>query len=310
MPLDEQVAALLAELKAQRLPPLHELDPPAARAVFKRLSLARGGGAVVLPDGVTTSDRTLTVDGRDVAVRVFTPPVSTGVPVTVHAHGGGWVVGDLDTHAGQAAQICARAGSVVVSVDYRLAPEHPFPAAVEDVMAVTQWVARHAGEVGGDPERLGLAGDSAGANIVAAVALEPRVPPLAAQFLIYPATDPTMQAPSIAANGTEYFLEARTMRWFWDAYVPDRALDHDPGVAVHRSPRLGSAPPTIIVTAEFDPLRDEGEALAARLQAAGVPTTLHRVDGLVHGFFGMGSVVDRAADAIAWSCAAYGGLLR
>lgn len=311
MPLDEQVAALLEQLEAQRTPALYELDPPTARAVFKRLSLARNGGAVVLPDGVVTRDESISVDGRSIAVRTFAPARDSGpAPVTVHAHGGGWVVGDLDTHAGQAADICARTGSVVVSVDYRLAPEHPFPAAVEDVLAVARWVAGHAGQVGGDPDRLGLAGDSAGANIVAAVALEPEVPPLTAQLLVYPATDPTMQAPSITANGAGYFLEAKAMRWFWDAYVPDAALHRHHGVAVHRSARLATAPSTVIVTAEFDPLRDEGEEFAGRLQAAGVPTTLRRFDGLVHGFFGMGAVVDRAADAIAWSCAAYGKLLR
>lgn len=311
MPLDDQVAALLETLEAQRNPPLHELDPPTARAVFKRLSLARNGGEVVLPDAVTTCDRSVAVEGRDIAVRIFTPPHDGGpVPVTIHAHGGGWVVGDLDTHAGQAADICALSGSVVVSVDYRLAPEHPFPAAVEDVAAVTRWVARHAEELGGDTDRLGLAGDSAGANVVAAVALGGQVPLLSAQLLVYPATDPTMQAPSVAANGAGYFLEARAMRWFWDAYVPDAGLHRHPDVAVHCSPRLGAAPPTVIVTAEFDPLRDEGEQLAGLLEAAGVPTTLRRFDGLVHGFFGMGAVVDRAADAIAWSCAAYAKLLR
>lgn len=307
MPLDQQVRELLDERAAEQSPPLGSTDPVAARLEFRELALARNGGDLSVPAGVTTADRRV----EDIAVRVYTPAGADGpLPVTVHAHGGGWVAGDLDTHAGQAGAICADAQTIVVSVDYRLAPEHPFPAAVEDVLAVLSWVSTNAEDLGGDSARIGVAGDSAGGNIVAAVALEPSAPPLSCQLLIYPATDPTMTAPSIAENATGMLLEAEAMRQSWDQYLPDAALAKDPRAALHTSDRLSHAPPALIVTAEFDPLRDEAEEYAELLRAAGVETQLRRFDGLIHGFFGMGARVDAARKAVTWTCARWGELLR
>jgi acetyl esterase len=222
--------------------------------------------------------------------------------VIAYFHGGGFVLGNLDTHDRLSRRLCRASQALVVTVDYRLAPEHRFPAALDDCMAVTHWLGDNAADLRGDRDRIALAGDSAGGNLAAAVALASRAddgPSLAAQALVYPVIDAACATPSFVQNADGYLLTASVMRWFWDQYLgPDG--DPDNGYAsVLRAPDLAGLPPTLVITAEFDPLRDEGEAYAEHLRNAGNDVTMHRYDGMIHGFLGMDAVVDDADTAMA-----------
>ncbi len=224
-------------------------------------------------------DRTVPGPAGPVPVRVYRPSEATGLPVVVWFHGGGWVIGGLDSHDHLCRLLCDDAGCVVVSVDYRLAPEHPFPAAVEDCVAAYGWVAANATEVGGDPGRVAVGGDSAGGNLAAVVALTRRDagdPPPRAQVLVYPVTDHEFDSPSMHENATGYFLEREHMRWFFGHYLRTPADADDWRVSPLRAPDLSGVAPAIVVTAEYDPLRDQGEAYGARLRAAGVDTEIVR----------------------------------
>jgi acetyl esterase len=221
-------------------------------------------------------------------------------------HGGGWVIGDLETHDNMARAIARDSRAVVVSVDYRLAPEAPFPAAVEDALAATRWAAAHLDELGGSPS-LAVAGDSAGGNLAAVVAQELRTE-IAAQLLIYPATDMLGEHPSRTANGTGYFLETSTMEWFFGHYA-SHVTDVDARLSPVLADDLSGLPPAVVVTAEYDPLRDEGEAYAAALAAAGIRVEARRFDGMIHGFFDMGPASAAARDAVAETCALFGKVL-
>lgn len=240
-------------------------------------------------------DRTVPGPAGPVPVRVYRPSEATGLPVVVWFHGGGWVIGGLDSHDHLCRLLCDDAGCVVVSVDYRLAPEHPFPAAVEDCVAAYGWVAANATEVGGDPGRVAVGGDSAGGNLAAVVALTRRDagdPPPRAQVLVYPVTDHEFDSPSMHENATGYFLEREHMRWFFGHYLRTPADADDWRVSPLRAPDLSGVAPAIVVTAEYDPLRDQGEAYGARLRAAGVDTEIVRGEGLFHGFFGLHPIVE------------------
>ncbi|MEU7854923.1 alpha/beta hydrolase [Nonomuraea sp. NPDC049141] len=242
----------------------------------------------------------------DLPVRVYWPPTTQEVrPVVVYFHGGGFTLCSLDTHDSICRLICADADVIVVSVDYRLAPEHPYPAAVEDAYAATRWVSEHARELGADPGRLVVAGDSAGGNLATVTCLKAKDeggPPIALQVLIYPVTDAAQTAPSYAENADGYFLTTAHMRWYWDCYQPDQVRRAEP----YSSPinaDVSGLPPALVITAEHDPLRDEGEAYAERLRAAGVDTRSVRYDGMFHGFFGLGSLLPAAKEAGATVCA-------
>jgi acetyl esterase len=221
----------------------------------------------------------------------------------VFLHGGGWVLCSLDTHDQTCRALTRDAGTITVSVDYRLAPDGRFPAAAEDAYAATTWAAEHAGELGGDPRRLAVAGDSAGGNLAAAAALMARDrggPALAFQLLVYPVLDHRRVTPSHRENAEGFFLTGVHMRWYWEQYLgPDGDGAHpyaSPGLAGD----LAGLPPAHIVTAECDPLRDEGEDYARRLRDAGVPVEVVRYDGMFHGFFGMAELLPgarRAQDA-------------
>jgi acetyl esterase len=207
------------------------------------------------------------------------------------------VIGSIETHDGLCRELANRSGAIIVSVEYRLAPEHPFPAAPEDCYAATSWVAEHASEFGGDPARLAVAGDSAGGNLSAVVALMARErggPPLRFQLLIYPGVDCRMGYPSIDENGTGYFLTKADMHWFYGHYGAD---PNDWRASPLLAPDHSGLPPALVLTAEYDPLRDEGEAYARKLREAGVPVTLRCYDGQIHGFIGMTATVDRAREA-------------
>jgi acetyl esterase len=247
-------------------------------------------------------DRRIPGAAGEIGVRVYRPEGRAPLPALVYFHGGGWVIGSLETHDGACRELANRVGCVVVSVDYRLAPESRYPAAAEDCYAATKWVAGNAQALGVDPARIGIGGDSAGGNLTAVVALMARDrggPALRHQLLIYPVTDADFGRPSYRENAEGYLLTTKAMEWFWGHYVPDPAQRAEPYAAPLRAKDLAGLPPAFVITAEYDPLRDEGEAYAKRLQQAGVPTRLQRYDGAIHGFFAMGLLSEVARTALA-----------
>jgi acetyl esterase/lipase len=251
-----------------------------------------------LPD-VGVANRTIPGPAGDIPVRVYTPgDVDGATPIIVFLHGGGFVVGTLDSHDATARRLCEASGTVVMSVDYRLAPEHPFPAGPDDCWAALSWAAEHGAEIGGDPARLAVAGDSAGANLAAVTALRARdegLTALKAQALVYPCFDWKCESASQHENANGYLLTRDTMQWFYELYAPDVASPYsDPRVADD----LSGSVPALVITAEFDPLRDEGEDYAAMLGKAGVAVEHTRYDGMIHGFFSMFAVTPRAQEAV------------
>ncbi len=230
-------------------------------------------------------------------------------PTIAWFHGGGWVCGSVEQSDITCRRLAAAAGAVVVSVEYRRAPEAQFPAPLEDCLAATRWCADHAADLGGDPRRLVVGGDSAGGNLAAAVALAVRDagdgPTIAFQLLVYPVTDARCDSPSHAENGVGYLLTSAGMRWFWDHYLGDRPGAGDDHLASPlQAPDLSGLPPALVITAEYDPLRDEGEAYAQRLAEAGVEVRCSRYDGMLHGFFGMGLLFEEAGHAVDEAAAA------
>lgn len=275
------------------------------RARDELVALAESRKDVPLPELASVKD--ITVDGAagPIAARMYATG-RTPVPTIVYFHGGGWVAGDLFTHERQARTLAREVDAVVVSVDYRRPPETPFPGAFEDCLAATKWAAANASKLGGDPARLAVAGDSAGGNLAATVAQAWRTqPPLAAQFLVYPAVDlagsygvaaENARYPSRQENAEGYFLTGDSMRFFAGQYLPRPKDGEDPRASPLRSTDLAGLPRAVICTAEFDPLRDEGEAYADALKRAGVDVAYFREPGMVHGYFGMGGA-SPAADA-------------
>ncbi|TXG91346.1 alpha/beta hydrolase [Rhodococcus rhodnii] len=236
------------------------------------------------------------------AVRVYRPESDGVLPVVVFAHGGGFVFCDLDSHDGLCRELAQRVGAVVVSVDYRLAPEHPGPAAADDVSAALDWAHARAADWGGDPDRLVLAGDSAGGNLAACAAIATvrrGGPVVAAQLLIYPVIDDDFDSESYRTYGSGYYNTEAAMRWYWSHYAPGGARDET--VAPSRAPSLAGVAPAVVVTAEFDPLCDSGHRYAQQLADAGIPVRTHRFDGLFHGFLAfptlshVGPALDRIA---------------
>jgi len=295
VPLDPQVRTLLDRMRELGVPGIGELPPDEARAVQDEAAAAVFGP---VPD-VASED--LTVPGRagPIPVRVYRPDGGPA-PLLLYFHGGGWVLGSLNTHHGVCATLAQLSGCVVCSVDYRLAPEHRFPAALDDAWAAVTWAGEHAEELGALPGALALGGDSAGGNLAAVCALRARDAGIAValQLLVYPVTDADLDTSTYREFADGYYLTRYSMEWFWGHYLPegDRFV---PDASPLRAADLGGAAPALVLTAEFDPLRDEGEAYARRLEEAGVPVSLTRYDGMIHGFFRMPGVVDRASDALA-----------
>jgi len=300
MPLDPQSKFLLDQLAAQGGPQLHELTPAQARQMFEAMRIPAPGESVA-----AIEDLRLPGPAGEIPARVYSPEGAAAPSgALVYFHGGGWVIGSLETHDNLCKALANRSAARVVSVDYRLAPEHRWPAAAEDCYAAACHVAERGAALGIDGARLAVAGDSAGGNLAAVVALLARErggPRLRHQVLIYPVTDHDFERASYRENGEGYFLTTDAMRWFWDHYVPERGRRDDWSAAPLRAEKLAGLPPATVITAEYDPLRDEGEAYAARLREAGVPTTLSRYDGQIHGFVSMLDLLDagrRAADQI------------
>ncbi|MCW2599762.1 MAG: Alpha/beta hydrolase fold-3 domain protein [Frankiales bacterium] len=301
MPLDPQIAAILPLLS--QAPPLNEGTPESARAGFRLFTVDLRDPAT-LPTVLSTEDVTYPAAEGERAARIYRPDLTGPVPTVLFIHGGGYVIGDLDTHDDQARLICAEVGAVVYSIDYRLAPENPFPAGHADAVAAFRHVVDIADELGGDGDRIAVAGDSAGGNLSAAVAIAARDAglPLKAQLLIYPGTDfqDSDAHPSRIENAEGYFLTAEDMLWFRDQYAAEPT---DPRASVLAHTDLTRVAPAIVATAEFDPLRDEGEAYAAALEKAGVSVVATRFDGLIHGFFGLAHLSEGARKASLEICA-------
>jgi acetyl esterase len=302
MPVDPQIAAILALMEQLGAPALSEGTPEQARAGMRAMTIdMRDAASLAVVRSI--EDSTLPGPAGDIAIRVYRPEADGPVPTVVFFHGGGFVIGDIETHDDQARLLSRDVAAVVVSIDYRLAPENKFPAGFEDCLAATTYVGAHIDDFGGDSARLAVAGDSAGGNLAAAVAVACRDaggPALAAQLLLYPVVDLTADGPypSRVDNGEGYFLTADDSAWFHLQYVPDDFDDADPRASVIKIADLSGLPPAVIGTAEFDPLRDEGEAYAERLREAGVEVVLHRFDGMIHGFYGMGAISPAAAEAV------------
>jgi acetyl esterase len=302
MPVDPQIAAVLALMEQLGAPALSNRTPEQARAGMRAMTID-WRDAASLAAVRSVEDSTVPGPAGDIAIRVYRPDADGPVPTVVFFHGGGFVIGDIDTHDDQARLLARDVAAVVVSVDYRLAPEAKFPAGFDDCLSATTYVADHIDEYGADPSRLVVAGDSAGGNLAAAVAIACRDaggPALAAQLLLYPVVDfaPGGPYPSRIDNGEGYFLTAEDSAWFHQNYVPDDFDNTDPRASVIKVADLSGLPPAVIGTAEFDPLRDEGEAYAGRLREAGVEVVLRRFGGMIHGFYGMGAISTVAADAV------------
>lgn len=290
MPLHPQTRAILDALEALGSPPIETLDPVTARA---------GMEAMTVPSLVDLHHID-EVDADGIRLRVYRPHGHRDKGALIYLHGGGWVIGSLDTHDDVCRKLAVSVDHVVISVDYRLAPEHPFPAPLDDCIAATRWIHEHAHELGIDPNRLAIGGDSAGGNLAAVVA-NSRPVPLCFQMLIYPVTDARRTSDSYRENANGYRLTASGMKWFCDLYLSgNRGSQNDPLVSPLNADlsTLSAAPPALVITAEFDPLRDEGEAYALRLLEAGVPCTLTRYYGQIHGFFSMSHLCDDGQGAL------------
>jgi acetyl esterase len=301
--LDPDIEALLAERKGLR--PVTELSPPEVRAQ------AAAAIAAAPPPPPIADARNLSAAG--IPARLYRPSPTEGTPLIVYFHGGGWVGGSLAGSEATCRRLANASGCAVLSVDYRLAPEHKFPAAVEDAATATAWAAAHAADLGCDGERVAVAGESAGGNLAAVVALLARDaggPPIARQLLVYPVIDARAGYPSYAENADGPALTSAAMAWYVRHYVRGPEDREDPRVSPILAGSQAGLPPATILTAEHDPLRDEGEAYAERLRADGVAVDLRRYDGMVHGFWSFAAALPRVERMLADVAGAFGAALR
>ncbi|HEY5347634.1 MAG TPA: alpha/beta hydrolase, partial [Rhizomicrobium sp.] len=288
------------KMAALKAPSIWDLGPKAARAAM-RSSIFRSHDD---PMG-KTEDRRIPGPGGEIGIRIYTPlnAPEGPLPGLVFFHGGGFVLGDLDTHDGLCRALCNESGCRTVSVDYRLAPEHPFPAAVEDSWAATQWVAQNAASLGIDAARLAVGGDSAGGNLAAVVAqlANGGGPKLVYQLLIYPVAQMASdgETASMRENAKGYFLERESMDWYTRCYAPDPEHRGDPRLSPLLCKDLAGLPPAYVVTAGYDPLHDEGRDYADALAKAGVPVTYVNYPGMIHGFFSFRGYIPKAREAVA-----------
>jgi acetyl esterase len=297
MPLDPQARRIIDATNAQNLPAIEQMSPDEAREMLRQRTAALGP----VEDVATVSEHRVPVDGGTIGVRVYAPAAPGPLPALVFYHGGGWVIGDLYTHDGICRAVANAAGCIVASVDYRLAPEFKYPVAAEDSYAALRWIVEHARELGVDARRIAVGGDSAGGNLATVVALMARErhgPELTFQLLIYPVTDYAFETPSYRENADGYLLTRDGMRWFWHHYLAHREDGAQPYASPLRARDLAGLPPALVITAEYDPLRDEAEGYAARLADAGVPVTLTRYSGMIHGFFRFTRLMDQARIAL------------
>jgi acetyl esterase len=291
-----EVGALLDELIAVGRPSSRTLPLPDGRRNFDEMI----DPLTDYPEVGAVEDLTIDVEGRDVPVRVYRPAQPAKAGVSVFLHGGGWVFGDLQSHDGICRSITRGSGITTVAVDYRRAPEHPFPAAVDDAAGVVRWLAAHGGDIGVAARPLAVVGDSSGGNLAAAVSLVLRDEgdsPVAFQALLYPVTDPAMDAESYRENADDPFLSADEMIWYWAQYGDGKAPD-DPRAALSMATDLSGLPPTYLLTAGFDPLRDEGRAFGEALRRAGVPVQGSEYEDMPHGFLLFAGRLSRAQEGL------------
>jgi acetyl esterase/lipase len=298
MPLDPQMKAILDAAAAAGGPALHTLGVEKVREAIRR------GSAVGAQEAVAqVEDRLIRGAVGEIPVRIYRAMENAPSPAVVFFHGGGWVAGDLNTHDAICRILTNAARCVVVSVGYRLAPEHRFPADPEDCYAATVWTANNAASLGADPSRVAVAGTSAGgtlATVVALMARDRRSPRIGCQVLWYPATDVAMDTPSHRdyAVGTYYLLARADMEWFWSCYLSSERDRANPYCCPAAAKDLRGLPPALVVTAEYDPLRDEAEDYAARLKRAGVTVKCTRYEGVTHAFTGMAPILDKGRQSI------------
>jgi acetyl esterase len=304
MPLDPQMKQLLDTMAAAKTPPFHTLAPTEARRLMAR-RVIQG-----TPEPLArVEDRKISGPGGEIPIRVYTPEGQAPFGALIYFHGGGWVLGDIEMTDQPCRLLAKAAGCVVVSVEYRLAPEHKFPAAPEDCYCATRWAAENAASIGVDPGRIAVGGASAGATLAAIVAMMARDrggPRIAYQLLVYPATTASLDTPSHSefARDNYYVLSRADMEWFWGHYLASEGDRANPYACPALAKTLRGLPPAFVITAEYDPLRDEGEAYAARLRQDGVPAVLKRYEGVTHGFFGMPAQLDKSRVAIAEAASA------
>lgn len=293
--LHPQAQALLKLIEQNNAPPTHTLSPIEARRMYRERR------AYTQPAAPAVAQVQELMAGT-IPLRMYRPVEgSAPLPALVYFHGGGWVIGDLDTHDTLCRQLANASGCVIVAVDYRLAPEHPFPAAGADCLAATYWVRDHAAQLGINPKRLAVGGDSAGGKLAAVVSIAARDAgdmPLAYQLLIYPATDQRRSAASHTSNGQGYLLTRDTIAYFHDHYIPNPADDLDWRASPLLHADLSGLPPALILTAGYDPLRDEGLMYAQALSEAGNTATQLCFERQIHGFMTMGRVIDEANAAV------------
>lgn len=291
MPLDPQVQKVLDIMAAAGGKPIGEASVAEARAAaWGWLEFAGPGEPVA-----KVENRFIPGPTADLPVRIYTPAGKWPLPAIVAFHGSGWVISNIDHCDATHRELCNRSGCVVVAVNYQKAPEHKFPTPLNDCYAAVQWVVANAAALGIDPAKVGVGGDSAGGNLATAVCIRARDeggPTIAFQMLVYPAVDCRFDTPSMRENAEGYLLTTDAVKWFWGQYLAKPEDAANPLASPLRCADLSRLPPAIVVTAEFDPLRDEGELYADRLAAAGVPTIKRRYDGMVHAFYWMGGHVD------------------
>ncbi|HLH00125.1 MAG TPA: alpha/beta hydrolase [Bryobacteraceae bacterium] len=299
MPLDPQAKALFDAIGITNLLPVETMTPQAARERSKLLLEARRQMGI---EPVHQVQDLRIGPAQDIPARIYTPDVRKPAPALIYFHGGGWVLGDLESHDHVCRSLANKVSCVVASIDYRLAPEAKFPAAVDDSYAATEWVAAHAAELGIDPERIAVGGDSAGGNlatVVAQLARDRKGPKLVFQLLIYPGTDMRMKAPSIEENAAGPLLTKASMVWFIGHYLRNEDDKLNPLASPLLATDLSNLPPAFILTAECDPIRDEGEEYGRKLEQAGVAVEIKRYAGMPHGFFSFGAALTTGREAFA-----------
>jgi len=305
MPLDPQLQAVRDQREREHAPPLYEMSLADARAA-DLAAIRQGGGAAEPVFEVTEVEIPGPGgDGSALPLRVYRPSGTRPLPALLYFFGGGWVLGTIDTADGVSRRLANSSGALVAVAGYRLAPEHPFPSAVDDCYAALRWVAGHAAEIGADPARLAVGGDSAGGNLAAAVTLLALRggPRLAGQLLVYPNTDQLADDESMRAPADPFLFNRHSVAWYRQHYLTRPEDAANPLASPLRAPSLAGLPPALVITAEYDPLRDQGEAYARRLADEGVPVELSRYPGMAHGFFTMAGTVDASRTAIAQAAA-------
>ena len=295
---DAETRALLEWVADAKPPPLHAMSAAEARAAYNERRLRTELSPVEV---ARVEDRAIAGPAGPLALRLYSPRTSERLPILVYTHGGGFVIGDLESHDSVCRRLAVAGDCLVAAVDYRLAPEHPYPAAVEDALAALDWIGRHGGEIGGDTARLAVGGDSAGgalAGIAAQHARDAALTALRRQVLIYPRIEPVAETESRRAFADVFPIDRETIDWFNRHYLPDLSRMREPRAGPGLTRDLAGLAPALVLTAGLDPLCDEGERYAERLGEAGVPVAYHCDPGTIHGYLGMGKLLPHAERAI------------